>query len=572
MRSLGLPLLPALVLLLGCPSEPVEPKDDTGPVDTRTDADHDGWFDDEDCDDADPEVNPGAEEVCNEVDDDCDELIDEGVRDTWYRDADEDGNGDPDNTTEACEAPDGYNPFGSDCDDGDPEVYPAAVETCNGVDDNCDGQTDEGLLEEFYFDGDGDGYGDPDLSVSACEAPAGYVEYGGDCDDGDTAYHPGAAETDCADPNDYNCDGHVGYADNDGDGWASCEECDDGDATINPGADEYCDGVDNDCDGLIDEDQAVDADTWYFDADGDGYGNSRASTAACSQPAGYVANASDCNDVDAAIHPGADEHCNGDDDDCDGTIDEDDAVDAPTWYLDDDGDGYGDDGSTDVACVAPRDHVATGGDCDDTDASISPGQAELCDLVDQDCDGTVDDGVLGTATDCPAQDCTEVLADNPRASDGSYYMDDGNWWECEMSTDGGGWLEVSTAVQVWGTGYDTQYHNIAGFSWSEVLFRYDSGSSTAGCTYPTAIPSSNPITFQFGSEDWGLPAASCGTTCGATTVDYSASTTYLTTGYDFVIARAESTDTIRIGMLEGVMYCTTDDNWGYAWVDILIRR
>ncbi len=572
MIRLRLLFVSSLLFGLGCPTESLDPKDDTGPGEQRVDADADGWFEDEDCDDLDPDVNPGEEEVCNEIDDDCDELVDEGVADTWYRDADQDGYGDPDATTEACDSPDGYTPFGTDCDDSDAEVYPSAPEECNDIDDNCDGDVDEGLLTDWYGDGDGDGYGDSDDVVSACTAPDGYVEYGGDCDDGDTTYHPGAAETDCSEPNDYDCDGHVGYEDSDGDGWAACEECDDGEADINPDADEYCDGFDNDCDSLIDEDAALDASRWYLDADGDGYGSPRAATTACYQPSGYVSDGSDCDDVNADIYPGADEYCNDEDDDCDGTIDEDGALDAPTWYQDGDGDGYGDDSVTDVGCDASSGYVAVGGDCDDGDAGVSPGEAEVCDLVDQDCDGAVNDGVLGTAEDCPAEDCSDALADNPSAADGSYYMDDGYWWECEMSTDGGGWLEVSTAVQVWGTSYDTQYHNSAGFGWSEVMFRYDSGSTTADCTYPTAIPTSNPITFQFGSEDWGLPDASCGSYCGNSVMDYSGDTTYLTTGYDFVIARTESTDTIRVGMLEGVFYCTTDDNWGYAWVDILIRR
>ena len=391
MRALSLTIL-AAVFLVGCPTEPIQPKDDTGPVDTRLDADQDGWFDDEDCDDGDPDVNPAADEVCNEIDDDCDGDVDEGVQDTWYRDADGDGYGDPDTTTQACASPDGYNPFGSDCDDGDPEVYPSAVEVCNGIDDNCDDIVDEGLLTTWYLDGDGDGYGDTDLSVSACTAPSGYVEHDGDCDDGDSDYHPGAAETDCADPNDYNCDGHVGYADSDGDGWASCEECDDGDASIHPGADEYCDGDDNDCDGVIDEDSAVDASTWYFDADGDGYGNGRAPSVACSQPAGYVANADDCSDVDATIYPGADEYCNGEDDDCDLYIDEDGAVDAPTFYIDADADGYGtEDTVVTDQCHSPSGYAEDSGDCDDTDFDTNPGALEYCDGEDDNCDGVVDE-------------------------------------------------------------------------------------------------------------------------------------------------------------------------------------
>ncbi len=593
-------LLLALLLATGCPSEPEDPKD-TGPDTSPRDEDLDGYFDDEDCDDSDPDVHPGAEEVCNEADDDCDEQVDEDVTDSFYQDADEDGYGDEEQAVQACDRPDGYVPFGNDCDDGDSDVHPGATEECDDVDNNCDGETDEGLLSVWYSDVDGDGYGDPEQYLSDCEdiQPTGMVENDEDCDDSDAAVNPEATES-CNGVDD-DCDGETDegdssdatryYEDADGDGhgdlasWltacsqpsgyvgaADADDCDDADSSIHPDADEYCNSADDDCDGLSDESDAVDADTWYEDGDGDGFGDAAVTTTACSQPAGYTDDYTDCDDVDAEIFPGADEYCNGDDDDCDGTVDEDDALDVSTWYYDDDGDGYGDDSITSEACSVVRDHVSTGGDCDDTDSGVNPGAAELCDLVDQDCDGAVDDGALGTAEDCPAEDCTAVLADNAGAADGSYYMSDGYWWTCEMSTDGGGWLEVSTAVQVWGTGYDTQYHNTAGFSWSEVLFRYDSGSSTADCTYPTSIPSSNPISFQFGSEDWGLPDGSCGSTCSMATTDYASSTSYLTSAYDFVVARSESSDTIRVGMLEGVAYCTTSDNWGYAWVDILIRR
>jgi hypothetical protein len=71
-----------------------------------------------------------------------------------------------------------------DCDDTDGNVYPGATEVCNGVDDNCDGNVDEGVLQTFYLDSDGDTYGDAGTSTQACSAPSGYVSNDGDCDDG----------------------------------------------------------------------------------------------------------------------------------------------------------------------------------------------------------------------------------------------------------------------------------------------------------------------------------------------------------------------------------------------------
>ena len=105
----------------------------------------------------------------------------------------------------------------------------------------------------------------------------------------------------------------------------------------------------------------------------------------------------DCDDGDASVFPGADETCDGVDEDCDGDIDED-AVDAPTWYGDADGDGYVDLSISAVACEAPEDHAsdALGEDCDDADAAVFPGAEELCNEVDDDCDGEVDEDVLST--------------------------------------------------------------------------------------------------------------------------------------------------------------------------------
>ncbi|MCK6517561.1 putative metal-binding motif-containing protein, partial [Myxococcota bacterium] len=144
-------------------------------------------------------------------------------------------------------------PAEEDCDDNDAAVNPSAAEACDGLDNNCDGAIDEGVGTAWYADADGDGFGDDAAETIACEPPEGAVDVGGDCDDADAAYNPGAAETDCADPNDYNCDGSVGYNDGDGDGFAACEECDDGDVAVNPNAEEICDERDNNCDGSTDE-------------------------------------------------------------------------------------------------------------------------------------------------------------------------------------------------------------------------------------------------------------------------------------------------------------------------------
>jgi hypothetical protein len=113
--------------------------------------------------------------------------------------------------------------------------------------------------------------------------------------------------------------------------------------------------------------------TWYQDADGDGFGNPATSQVSCDPLNGYVLNNSDCSDADSARHPGASEYCNGMDDDCDGNIDESDAVDASTWFADFDHDGYGDPNSSVVACNQPDFYVADSTDCDDANEFIYPG-------------------------------------------------------------------------------------------------------------------------------------------------------------------------------------------------------
>ena len=281
---------------------------------------------------------------------------------------------------------------GADCDDADETRYPGADELCDGVDNDCDDIVDEDAVDAstWFPDADGDGFGDDAGAVLACEAPSGAVAAGGDCDDTDPAYRPDAVEDDCLDPNDYNCDGSVGYDDADGDGHPACEDCDDADADVFPGAAEVCDGDDNDCDDAVDED-AVDAVTWYADQDGDRHGDASSPTLACTAPDDHVLDATDCDDTSSAVHPGATELCNGVDDDCDSTVDEDDAADAPTWYDDADGDGYGDSTLSTRACEAPSDTVGDDTDCDDLSAAVNPGATELCNDIDDDCDGSTDE-------------------------------------------------------------------------------------------------------------------------------------------------------------------------------------
>lgn len=191
------------------------------------------------------DVDGDARPQCGGVDMGADEV----TPTTYYADGDGDGFGDPEDTIEACEAPEGYVESGDDCDDTDEMSFPGAPEDCDGIDNDCDDEIDEG------YDQDDDG-------VTTCE---------GDCDDGDPDV-TGADEDedgydDCEDCDDDDPD--LNYDDEDEDEWSTCEgDCDDDDDSIHPGAEEQCDtedgdafdGVDQDCNG---------EDNTFDDEDGD---------------------------------------------------------------------------------------------------------------------------------------------------------------------------------------------------------------------------------------------------------------------------------------------------------------
>ncbi len=381
---------------------------------------------DDDCDDTQSTVWPGAEEFCDELDNDCDSLIDEGDAEdaTWYIDADGDGWGSTADSLEACEQPEGYVLNVGDCDDSPftgGGTWPGADEYCDGVDNDCDGRLDDNAVDTspWYADLDEDGFGDEADAETACEAPDGYVsgDAGYDCDDTDAAVNPDALEI--CDGIDNNCDEVVDddaidrdtwYGDGDGDGWGdegdqalACEQpddyvaragdCDDGAASVHPEASETCDEVDEDCDDAVDED-ASDATTWYYDGDRDGYADGEVSVEACDAPVGYIAGGGelDCDDSEAGIYPGAAEICDDTDQDCDDAVDEE-ALDATDWYADDDRDGYGDPDDSQASCAQPTGYTDVDGDCDDADGEINPGVSEQCDEVDNDCDTSVDEGL-----------------------------------------------------------------------------------------------------------------------------------------------------------------------------------
>jgi len=232
---------------------------------------------------------------------------------------------------------------GTDCDDTKRNVNPGVTEACDRLDNDCDGSVDEGVLISGLDDGDRDGYGAEGTDRMACAGTVGFVPH------------------EAGDPVD----------------------CDDADPARNPGQVEICDDADNDCDPEIDEDPRPV--TWYADSDGDGFGAAASGTVESCEPVdGHTLLGTDCDDTASGINPAAAEMCDGLDNDCNGSPDFE--VDVND-FEDDDGDGI-----VDLSCGGPR-----GIDCDDADASSGPGTAEACDGRDNDCDESIDEGVMNQA-------------------------------------------------------------------------------------------------------------------------------------------------------------------------------
>ncbi|MEQ1505163.1 MAG: MopE-related protein, partial [Myxococcota bacterium] len=343
------------------------------------DSDGDSVDDCLDCDDADPLNFPGLGELCDQQDNDCDGDVDEDVQTTtYYPDLDGDGHGDPGGATVVtCAAPPpGTAALADDCDDADPTNFTGNPEVCDGADNDCSGIVDDGalLFVTWYPDLDGDGFGNAAAAgIPTCDGPpvgVPRVADNTDCDDLRAAVNPAATEVTC-DGLDNDClPATDDTPDEDGDGQDACIDCDDGDATNFLGNDEVCDDRDNDCDG--DADNGLTFVHYFLDNDGDGFGTPFIpSESTCDgPPPNRVDNDDDCNDVASDVNPSEPEStCDGVDNDCSAAT-----VDEPDL----DGDGA----------------TACGDDCDDADPNNKPGGGEVCDGRDNDCDTIPDDGLV----------------------------------------------------------------------------------------------------------------------------------------------------------------------------------
>ena len=417
------------------------------------DDDDDGDPDEVDCAPLEPLAHHGAKETCDGVDNNCNGQVDEG-----YADKDLDGMAN-------CVDPDDDNDGdldATDCDPNNKNVYNGALEACDGLDNDCNGKVDEGFID---YDGDGvadcvdvdsDGDLDPDISdcapfnkeihnsaVEACDGvdnncnlqvDEGYADKDKDglanCIDPDDDNDGDPDPTDCAplDPTmfhggqekcdgiDNNCDGKVdeGYPNFDGDGEADCIDNDDDndgdpdivdcnpvDAEIFNGAQEVCDGQDNDCNLLVDEPGSQGCVTFYKDKDDDGFGMTNKFLCLCGPGDEYTATQpGDCDDSVLSINPDGTEVCNNSDDDCDGTKDNPGSLGCESHFMDLDNDGYG---SNQGTCICWPNNMYTttnGGDCNEQDPAIHPGAMEACDGIDNNCDGNIDEGVGSSCGNC----------------------------------------------------------------------------------------------------------------------------------------------------------------------------
>ena len=322
------------------------------------DLDGDGFADaaagGDDCDDGDSSVHPGAPEACDWMDTDCNGSLPAD-------EADADG--------------DGYMPCNGDCEDGDPAINPGADEHCDGIDNACNGAVP---VDEVDADGDGDmpcsgDCDDSDPLLNGVDSDGdGQSSCTGDCNDANPDIFDSAVEI--CDGQDGDCDGAIpsDETDGDSDGEMPCEgDCDDAEVSVNSSATEVCDGFDTDCDGALPPEE--------IDGDNDN----------------FMGCTGDCDDTNDTVHPTAPELCDGLDNNCDTVVDE--GVPYVTWYFDGDGDGWGASlgAPPETTCDGPpaaTNWVHQGGDCDDTMSSNFPGNPEICDTVDNNCNGTIDEG------------------------------------------------------------------------------------------------------------------------------------------------------------------------------------
>ncbi|MBI4009847.1 MAG: hypothetical protein HY361_01455 [Candidatus Aenigmarchaeota archaeon] len=373
-------------------------------------------------------------EVCDGIDNDGDTLTDEGVTTTFYRDVDGDGYGNANFPTQACGVPANYASNNQDCNDGSNSVKPGAAEACNGVDDNCNSQTDEGGVCAVAgveicnnVDDDADGQTDEGLTRSItcgtgiCGASASQTCNAGNWVGACTA---GSSSNEIADGLDNNCNGQTDegflktfYLDVDGDDYGQADaslqsafprdqysalsagDCRPGDKASYPGATELCDGNDNNCNGQPDEVENIK--TQCYDVANKKY----AGIGACSY--GYYVCLGDkfsdscIGDVEPVGLTNAEGpsevSCNGIDEDCDGLTDE-------NW--DQDGDGYTTCGTT----TDGRDKVVdTRIDCRDDINTINPGVQEICNGIDDDCSGEEDDNLVYELADNQNGVCNGVV-------------------------------------------------------------------------------------------------------------------------------------------------------------------
>ncbi|MFT4622727.1 MAG: hypothetical protein ACI8PZ_001383 [Myxococcota bacterium] len=393
-------LLPLLLILAACESS--GPKDDAPPAEICDNLEDDDLDELADC--ADPDCAAVCGEVCTNgtdddldglidcLDDDCDGLCPENCGDG--RDNDADGAIDCDDRDcfgscpEVCG--DGFDNDGDgkvDCLDEEC-VDPSCAEVCtDGRDNDADGLVDcddddcnDPACDEICIDGrDNDADGRIDCDDSDCDGDCPEV-----CNDGRDNDADGRVDCD-----DEECEAEC---DADGDGFFNADyggdDCDDANPEVNPSRPEICNGMeswDDDCDGLVDEDDpdidVFSLTAWTADADGDGFGTDAALEIlfACQRPDGAGLANTDCDDTRADINPDMPEICNPDepvDDDCDGLIDDADPDVSEDsyleWYADRDDDGFGSGVDFEYACSRPDGTAPSDDDCDDADPTVGP--------------------------------------------------------------------------------------------------------------------------------------------------------------------------------------------------------